>query len=98
MTISNLKDLKRLLQLCREQGVSAIKIDNIEMQLTSAAPVKAQRKQALSDFSSDFPEANMTVPQMQEAAVAEAAAIITDELSLDQLLFYSAGADMDNAQ
>jgi len=42
MTISTLKDLERLVRLMRKEGVQAIKVDGIELEL-GVLPTKAQK-------------------------------------------------------
>lgn len=92
MTINNLKELQKLILLCRKTGINSIKIDNIEFHL-GAEPRQATKP---TDFSSDFPEASIPVPQYngaepsEEDRLKEHMAIATEELTPDQLLFYSA--------
>lgn len=81
MTISSLKDLKKLIQLCQSQGIRAIKVDNIELELGSL-PVKTKKYKQL-DIEGLSPEAMVQVPQMERS-------IATDELTDEELLFYSA--------
>lgn len=85
----DIKKLKQIIQLCRKTGVTSIKLDGLELQL-GAMPM--QRK--IQDFSIDFPEANIKVPQYQELTEVNtkemADKIATDELTEEQLLFYSA--------
>ncbi len=44
MTIDNYKDLKRLMQLCREMGCLEFKIDNVEFKLDGTGPTPKQVK------------------------------------------------------
>lgn len=78
MTINGLKDLKKIIQLCRSQGVEAIKIDGIELTL-GALPVKATQKR---------------IPQATYAGVnvidEHTQIDVPDQLSEEDLLFYSA--------
>lgn len=77
MKIDNIKDLKKVIQLCRETGVDIIKCDGIELVLGSA-PAKAvkQRNSSVETFSSIVgPDTPIETP---------------DELTPEQLMFYSA--------
>lgn len=59
MNLPDLKQLNKLIQLCRKQGVKVIKIDNMELTLSDDLPTKpgkkqvAQQPQAPSIFESD---------------------------------------------
>ena len=100
MTIDSIKDLQKVIALCRKTGVVSIKVDGIELQL-GAAPIKTKVQQAI-DYSADFPESSIPVPQFQgysaptegETTVTHVQAvadkIASDELTDEQLLFYSA--------
>lgn len=94
MVIPNLKTLKQVLKLCRENGVSAIEIDG--MKLNIALEAKRVKVRQVSDFSSDIPEANIKIPQYDGIADV----ITTDELTPDQLMFYSSAPEpgQDNPQ
>lgn len=94
MKIQNLKDLKALIKLCRSANISAIEVDGIKLQLASikshgvAAPT-------LPDYSSDIPEANIQIPQYSPYVPESGTSSIpddikTDSLSQEQMLFYSA--------
>lgn len=90
MTISSLKDLQKLLKLCRQQGVTSIKVDGIELTLN----LNEQRTRSYID-SDAFPEANIRVPQYTQINVQDTEGIepkidMPDELSPEQLMFYSA--------
>lgn len=93
MKVNTLKELKKVLQLCREQGVVTIKIDGIEMQLGSM-PVAAK------SVLETFPEENIKVPQYTPVNVqntaTEAIEASEADLSEEQLLFYSARAESPN--
>ncbi len=93
MKVNNLKELQKVITFCRKQGVVAIKIDGIELQLGSM-PKKANKP---VDFSQDFPEANIKVPTYNnlhsgnsaEEFFEQEAVETPDELSEEQLLYYS---------
>lgn len=101
MKVENLKDLQKVIQLCRKNGVSAIELDGIKMNIESM-PIKSK---TLTDIANDFPEASIKVPAYNGEAVggiirgavgygstakAVADKIATDELTEEQLMFYSA--------
>jgi hypothetical protein len=54
MTIQNLKELSKLIDLCRKKGIDQIKIDNIELRL-GTPPRRGQTKgpSLVSDISSE---------------------------------------------
>ncbi len=99
MTIGNLKDLKQLIKACRDGGVASIELDGVKLTLLPNAPGKARVIKAL-DFSSDFPEASIPVPKYtpltNETIEQEMAKVSTDELSQEQLLFYSSVGPTDH--
>lgn len=85
MKIESLKDLRQVVKLCRDNGVSAIEIDGIKMEVSLASkPPKKHR-----DLALDIPEANIKVPAYNGPTTPE---IHTDfdELTEEQKLFYSA--------
>lgn len=80
MKIESLKSLKALIKLCQTEGVRAIEIDGIKLDLNSP-PVKQKRyKEVSSDLELPL-EAQLSVPQMEQ--------IDSDELTQEQMLFYS---------
>lgn len=94
MKVDSLKELKKLLTLCRQQGVQSIKLGEVEFHL-GALPKK--RSKAI-DIDA-FPEADIKIPQFQaidkpiinpEVNQYVEDAIQTDELTEEQLMFYSA--------
>lgn len=79
MVIKDIKGLKQIIDLCRKAGVESIKIDNIEMHL-GPAPIKyATNTQKLSNTS-----------YSPAGVITEDTQITTDELTAEQLMFYSA--------
>lgn len=92
MKIENLKELQKVIALCQKSGVQSIKIDGIEMVITLKHNAKSNKKQL--DYSTDFPEASIPVPQYNDTSEVQAIAdkIATDELTPEQQLFYSAVA------
>ena len=80
MKINDIKDLKKVIQLCRQTGVDIIKVDGVEMVLGSAPrqPIKA-RNSSIETFSANVgPDTPIETP---------------DELTPDQLMFYSASQE-----
>ncbi len=56
MTISNLKDLSKLIDLCRKKGIDLIEIDNIKLKLgvlDKKASKDASPIQSVPDYSPD---------------------------------------------
>lgn len=79
MVINSLKELEKLMILCRKRGVDSIKIDNIEFRL-SDEPVKVQR-QSLQDKA---------LPGATDKTIDADTKIETPgDLTPEQLLFYS---------
>jgi hypothetical protein len=88
MNISNLKDLKKLMQLCQSMKIKSIEIDGIKMELND---IPDQPKRSYSSKLKEvdpgllFPQngisSDMSIPAYQ---------IATDELTEEQMLFYSA--------
>lgn len=79
MKIETIRDLDKVIALCRKRGISAIKIDNIEFALDASTPVRANKTKA--EQSHNF---------TSHAISAETKIDLPDELTEDQLLFYSA--------
>lgn len=83
MKIEKLNDLKKLLQLCREQGVEAMEIDGIKFNL-------GRLPASLPDVDKTaFPEATIKVPAY-DGPITPPEEPKTDGLTEDQLMFYSA--------
>lgn len=90
MTITSLKELEKLMVLCQKRGVSSITVDGITFHMSNATAMKAKATtQAIPDYSNDIPEANIQVPKFT-GEITEPDTIPTDELTPEQLLFYSA--------
>lgn len=82
MKIDSIKDLTKLVQLCRKTGVLSIKVDGIELTL-GAEPLK----KAYKPTSYSIPSATSNTAYGE---IDEDTKILTDELTPEQLLFYSA--------
>lgn len=77
MKIDTIKDLKKVIQLCRETGVDIIKVDGIELVLGSSPtprPVKAHNSSTETFSSNIGPNTPIETP---------------DSPTEEQLLFYS---------
>ncbi len=81
MELKSLKELDKLMLLCRKRGVKAIKIDNIEFTIEIDEPVHSHIASALPEI--------YTPGGISESTKIETPDILTDE----QLLFYSAGTN-----
>lgn len=56
MTISTIKDLDKIMSLCRKQGVSVFKIDNVEFRLEGVdGPKTNKKRQPTQTQSQDIP-------------------------------------------
>ncbi len=89
MEIKTQKDLENLIKMLRKQGVDIIKVDGIEMHL-GKMPLKASnRSKAMSYIA---PEESIKIPQYNGPQAQEEPKddIDTDDLSEEDLLFYSA--------
>jgi agmatine/peptidylarginine deiminase len=90
VTINSLKELKQVIDLCRKSGVTKIRLGELEMDLSVYTQVGKSKSN--SYINMDFPEANIAVPQPNLPIQAIADKIATDELTPEQLLFYSSAA------
>lgn len=81
MKLESIKDLEKVIKLCRKLGVNAIKIDGVEFALSTLNhSVKPKTFSDIATSTSSF------VPN----GITEDMKIVTDELTDEQLLFYSA--------
>lgn len=94
MKIENLKDLKNLLKVCQENGVDAIKIDGIEMSIRLQTKSTRPTRTPSEVFQPTLDE-QIKVPVPKAFQETEAAPDIEtpDELTPDQLLNWSSGAN-----
>jgi hypothetical protein len=105
VTINNLKELQKVIQACRKLGVQAIKVDNVEFSLGPLPNRKVNSQDLQNSIVKDFPEANIAVPSFNGVSKESTYADETytqqlqidtpDELTEDQLLFYSAQGHTD---
>ncbi len=80
MKIDNLKDLQRLIQLCRKLGVDAIEVDNVKMNLGS----KPERIRTSTASKVHSTQSTVYAP----GGITEDTEV--PSLTNDQLLFWSA--------
>ena len=89
MKIENLKELQKVIKACRSLGVQSIKIDNVEFHLGDIpSPIVPLAK----TYS------NETITTITPGGITADTKILTDELTPDQLLFYSAVGNTDYDQ
>lgn len=85
MKIDTLKDLEKLVKLCRRLGIDAMEIGDIKFGL-GQLPVIPKK----SNIQSMFQEADLRIPKYNPVVTDSTPDIIkTDELTDEQLLFYS---------
>lgn len=95
MTISSIKDLSKVIQLCRKTGVTSIEIDGIKLQL---APVSDKRRNIPVQIDANtFPEASIVVPAYN-GEISPPETFKDEGLTEDQLLFYSARPEVPGEQ
>lgn len=82
MTISSLKDLEKLMAICRKRGVKTITIGDITLTMDEQAPEMPSKRSIKAQEASE-----VYVPG---AVGPETKIEIPDELTPEQLLFYSA--------
>jgi len=78
MTIDNQKDLRKLMQLCREMGCLEISVDNIVLKMDGSAPEPKKPKTTAKSIFSETSE-----------SIDEHTTIQTDTLTEEQLLNWS---------
>jgi hypothetical protein len=78
MILKTIKDLDKLIKLCKKQGISGIKVGNVEFNLE---PIKTSSIEPIS------PEASVKVPKFNGSL--EPDKIDTDQLTEEQLMYYS---------
>jgi CO dehydrogenase/acetyl-CoA synthase gamma subunit (corrinoid Fe-S protein) len=88
MKINNLKDLDKLIQLCRKRGVTDITIDGITLTL-GMEPVKENTKQEVFEIE----QQTYTPGGITENTKIQ----IPKELTDAELLFWSSRAEEDNS-
>lgn len=88
----DLKQLKKLIQLCRQTGVESIKFEGIEMHLGPTPMIVRQTRQSTGTYTEEpITESafNKTVAHYSMNQPQER--IATDELTEEQLMLWSSG-------
>jgi hypothetical protein len=81
MKIDSLKDLKKLIDLCQKNGVEAIEVDGVKMNLRPVAKAPITRRRRRTETA---------VEQTTDGTLDVADVIdMPDELTDEQLLFFS---------
>ncbi len=92
MKITSVKELEKLLKLCRKQGVTSIKMDGVELSLGPLP--KAPSVPSRTIDNEVFPEATLTVPAYNGPENTEPDKVdMPDALNPEQMLFYSTSTD-----
>lgn len=87
MKIENLKDLQKLIQLCRKTGIEAIEVDNVKINL-GPAPIILQKQPK-------FVKPQETFEVHTPGGITEEIQIPTNGLTEEQLLYYSSQGPTD---
>lgn len=102
-----IKELAKMIALCRKTGVTTFRYGDIEFTL-GPDPKAVKRSVRRVDPANDIPEAKLKVPQYtpvqghpgedveKSQALKEALTIATDEMTPEQLMFYSSGSPTDH--
>ena len=93
MKIENLKDLKKVIDLCRSTGVDKMSIDGIHIEL-GMAPHKEPRKSK----SSEFVQSVGQTPISPGGITEDVRIPVLESLTEEQLLFYSVQQENENNQ
>jgi hypothetical protein len=62
--IESLKDLERLLKICRKQGVTEIKLKDVEFKLGDLPMERGSNEVEIEDPLTGFPEGELTPEQL----------------------------------
>ena len=90
MKIDNIAQLRKVVRLCQEHGVTSIDVDGIKMNISLKPQTRANNALELQ------PEAYVQVPRyapVQDQETQDEAITTPDALSQDQLLYYSSKAE-----
>jgi hypothetical protein len=86
LEIKSLKEFKVLIKACRSLGINTIEVGTLKCTL-GHLPLKADKGPNIDTTA--FPEASIKVPQYN-GPIADVEPIKTEDLSEEQLMFYSA--------
>lgn len=92
MKIDSLKDLEKLIKLCRKTGIEAIEVEGLKMNLGPTPVIISEKRQKSVQKSNDM------LPVYTPGGITEDTKIETNGLTDEQLLFYSAQGHIDNEQ
>lgn len=84
IAIKDLKDLGKLIDLCRKKGVETVKVDGVEFTLGDV-PQAPRLHTAARDMN--------LPPESYIPIIQNTMAIASEDLTEEQLLFYSTGAE-----
>lgn len=87
MKINTLKDLEKVVKLCRKSGIDSIKIDGIELQLGPEPTISVKQSASITGGTQTFGEiaSDTKIPMVEE-------------MSNEDLLFYSVQENLQNNQ
>lgn len=80
MIIKDFSDLKKLISLCKKQGIEAIKVGDFELKLSQDIQFQPQRRSK---------RLSAAYPTLAPGGITDDTKIETDGLTPDELLFYS---------
>lgn len=80
MNLPDTKQLKKIVQLCRSQGIKVFELGELRITLTDEAPAKRTRAQ----YTDNTPKTSIQKDTVPDAGLSE-----------EELLFYSAGGPPD---
>lgn len=84
--MNDLKELKKLIKLCRDNGVQSIRFDGVELHLGDIpSPIDTRKYPDLTAKGQAQP--------LAPGGITDNTKILTEELSEEQLLYYSAGGN-----
>ncbi len=89
MTLNSLKELDKLMVMCRKRGVKSITIDGVTFHMSD---------QELADTQNRVISTSVTQEGITPGGITADTKIVTDELTEDQLLFYSARSEAFESQ
>lgn len=80
--MNDIKELRKLIKLCREQGVQSIRFDGVELHLGDL-PQKIDKRK--------YPD--LASQSLSPGGITADTKIITDELTDEQMLMWSVGGE-----
>jgi hypothetical protein len=94
MQVNSLKELEKILKLCRKNGVQVMKVDGVEFVLGEVTDKPRKRYIDTREVTSQidlnaFPEADLKIPAFSPPPPVADQVDMPDELTDEQKLFYS---------